>query len=264
MSQYRQRRRGGQPNRRVSIAAILVLSALLVAATSGCSAIVTPSGQIETQTREVGSFDKVALSGSGTLTIVPGQAVSLTVRADKNFMKYIKTTVDNGELNIGMDAGARIVELGSSNIEFELTAPSVTTIINSGSGKITGGPFSGGAFTITDSGSGSIDLKDVNVISLSATVSGSGVVSIQGGVTGAQEVNVSGSGSFSAPGLESRVATVRVSGSGDIEIWVTEGLDAGVSGSGAISYWGTPQVTQDVTGSGEVKPLGSKSSTVGG
>lgn len=238
----------------------LMLLGFAALGVSACAGIVTPSGQVETETRDVGEFDKVALSGVGTLIIKPGATASLTVRADKNLMPYVTVNTSGGTLEIGLDGRGRIFKLdASTTLEYELTAPSITAISNSGSGKVTGGPFSGGLFSITDSGSGSVDLTDVSVISLSSTVSGSGAVKIESGVTGAQEVNVSGSGSFTASDLESKVATVKVSGSGSIEVWATEGLDATVSGSGSVSYWGSPQVNENVSGSGHVRSLGAKS-----
>lgn len=240
----------------------LVLLGAVALGVSACAGIVTPSGEVVTETREVGEFDKVALSGVGTLIIKPGATASLTVKADKNLMPYVTSETSGGTLEIRLDTRGRIYKLdASTTLEYELTAPSITAIVNSGSGKVTGGPFSGGSFSITDSGSGAVDLADVSVLSLSSTVSGSGVVKIESGVTGAQEVTVSGSGSFKAPGLESKVTSAKVSGSGSIEIWATEGLDSTVSGSGSVSYWGSPQVTKTVSGSGSVKPLGPKSSS---
>lgn len=237
----------------------LVLLGVVALSASACSGIVTPSGEVVTETRQVGEFDKVALSDIGTLIIKPGASASLTVKADKNLMPYVTVETSGGTLEIGLDTRGRIYKLdANTTLEYELTAPSITAVINSGSGKVTGGPFSGGAFSITDSGSGAVDLTDVSVLSLSSTVSGSGAVKIESGVTGAQEVTVSGSGSFKAPGLESKVATVRVSGSGSAEVWATEGVDATVSGSGSISYWGSPRVTENVSGSGKVKSLGPK------
>ncbi len=241
-------------------AALALLVAMLVL--SACVGVITPSGTVKTETREVGDFDRVALTGVGTLTIAPGKEASLVVRADEKLLPYIKTEVEGNELVIELETRGRILRLGSDPaIEYELTAPSITAITNSGSGMVTGGPFSGGLFAITDSGSGKIVLDEVKVISLSSTVSGSGEVEIKAGVVGAQEVNVSGSGSFNAPDLESRVATVRVSGSGSVELWATEGLDAQVSGSGSVSYWGSPRLTEESSGSGEVKALGDKSSS---
>ena len=243
-------------------AACAVVVLALALASGGCAGVVTPSGETVTETREVTSFDSVSLTGIGTLTIKPGSTASLTVKADKNLMPFIKTEVVGSELEISINAGARILKWGGSDDPvYELTAPSIIGITNTGSGTIEGGPFSGGSFTIDDTGSGAIDLGDVDVLSLNTEITGSGKVSIGGGVTGAQVVEVSGSGSFEAPDLESKVATVRVSGSGSVELWATEGLDANVSGSGGVSYWGTPRITEESSGSGKITSLGDKPST---
>lgn len=239
--------------------------ALVAIAATACTGSITPSGQTTTETRELTSFDRVALTGIGTLTIKPGSTASLTIKADKNLMPYITTEITGSELVIAIDAGARILEFGGADEPtYELTAPSITGLKNSGSGTIEGGPFSGGAFTIEDSGSGVVDLSDVNVLTLNTTISGSGEVKIGGGLTGAQVVEVTGSGSFEAPDLESKVAAARVSGSGSVELWATEGLDASVSGSGDVSYWGSPRVTEETSGSGEIKSLGGKEPPSGG
>ena len=250
---------------RKKLKALLVSAALVFAVAgsgslaTGCSRVITPAGERETETREVAGFDHVVLSSAGKLTIKPGKTASLEITADKNIMPYITSEVQAGELEIAIDTRGRVLELGGSDApEYVLTAPSITALTTSGSGDIMGGPFSGGLFTIVVSGSGGMDLDNVDVLTLDTTISGSGSVAIAGGVTGAQVVNVSGSGSFSAPDLESRVATVKVSGSGDVEVWATEGLAANVSGSGTVSYWGSPGVTEEVGGSGEVKSLGKK------
>ncbi len=254
MAPWRGDRGAGLP---ACAAAALLLVAVLSA---GCTGTVTPSGEIETQTREVGSFDRVVLSGAGMLTIKPGKTASLTIRADKNVMPFVASEVSGNELELGIDAGGRVIKLDESSApEFELTAPSITAIENSGSGRIVGGSFSGGLFTIVHSGSGVIELDEVSVLNLDTTVSGSGTVRIGGGLTGAQVVNVSGSGSFEAADLECKVAMVKISGSGSVELWATEGLDASVSGSGNVSYWGDPRLTEQTIGSGQVESLGPKS-----
>jgi hypothetical protein len=254
--------------RRVPVAGIcavltIVLSAGLLA---GCfGGTIAPSGSQKTETHQLESFQGVALRCPGTLKVVPAKTASLKITADSNVIPYITSTVQGNLLVIELERSGAPVQLGpGAKIEMELHAPALTVIENSGSGSVTGGPFSGGLFNIKSSGSGDVSLGKVSVVSLGTEISGSGSVAIESGVVGALEVTVSGSGSFAGPDLESRVATVRLSGSGDAEVWATEGLDAGVSGSGSVSYWGSPRLTEDVTGSGSVKALGPKESTTGG
>ncbi len=250
--------RAGSSGRVLLLAALCGFAAI---ATTACGGVITPSGQTVTETPEIADFDRVALTGAGTLTIKPGTTASLTIHADKNVMPYVTAEVHGSELQLGIDARGRLLRLNESDApQFELTAPSITALTNSGSGKVTGESFSGGLFTIVDSGSGVIDLGDVNVLNLDTTIPGSGAVRIGGGLTGAQVVSVSGSGSFEAPDLESKVATVKVSGSGTVELWATEGLDASISGSGSVSYWGSPRLTEEASGSGKIEALGAKAS----
>lgn len=236
--------------------AILALALGPVACAGGP---INPSGDVKTETRKLESFDEVTLAGVGKLRIVPGDEPVLEIKADSNVMPYIESEVVDGSLTIGIDTVGRTLKLDSDTVvEFELTAPIVTAITNTGSGSIAGGAFGGTLFTLTDTGSGDIALDEANVVSLSSTISGSGSIEVKGGVTGAQVVSITGSGSYSAPGLDSKVATVRVTGSGHAEVWASEGLDATITGSGTVGYWGSPRLSEDTQASSGVKKLGDK------
>lgn len=259
------RRRTGHARSRIARLALVAVAVLGVAVLAGCSVgSITPSGSLETETRDVTGFERVALRGPGTVKIVPAKTSGLKVTADKNVMPYIATSVEGNLLVIEIKRGGRpvVIEPGVK-IDIELQATMITAIENSGSGKITGGPFSGVQLEITNSGSGEIGIGGVNLVSLTTRVSGSGDVTVEGGVVGAQEVDISGAGAFSAPGLESRVANVRVSGSGDVELWATEGLDASITGAGSVGYWGSPRLLEEASGSGKIRHLGRKASTGG-
>lgn len=244
------------------LARLSLAIALAAGILTGCiPGTLAPSGSVKTETRALAAFQRVVLTCPGTLEVVPSKTSSLKVTADDNVIRYVSASVKNGVLTIDLKRSGIPVDLGpGATLDMELHTPSLTEIDNSGSGSVTGGPFTGTEFTIVCSGSGDVSLKDVSVVSLSAAVTGSGGVAIDGGVVGAQQVDSSGSGSFEAPGLESRVTTVRVSGSGSVVVWATEGLDATITGSGSVSYWGSPRLTEEASGSGSVKSLGPKES----
>ena len=74
--------------KRKSIPLLLILVMLL----AGCS-FVRGSGVTVTETREVSNFDRVQLQSIGELTIIQGEPESLTIEAESNIVRRIKTDV---------------------------------------------------------------------------------------------------------------------------------------------------------------------------
>jgi len=257
---------------------------LLVLVTAGCG-FVRATGEIVTETRDVGSFDAVELRGSADVTIEIGDETSVTVETDSAVIDRITTEVVDDRLIIDQQDGRF---LGVDRVHVAVTMPSVTGIGLDGSGTITadelvdpltaslagsGDIDLGGAVDRIDlvlDGSGSIDAVDLTA--RSATVGGGGsgdvtvmvdgsdlTVSVDGslnitaaGVVDAATIAIDGSGRIAARDLTAGTAMVRVYGSGSVELSVVDALDVSITGSGDVVYRGDPEVSRDVTGSGGV------------
>jgi hypothetical protein len=223
---------------------------------SACGVIPTfGSRQIITESREVSGFDRVDVSGGGTLDIIQDGTEALTVETDDNMMEYITSEVRGGTLTLGMEFGMR--SLIPSRLHFTLHVKDLTGITTSGSWDVVSESIESGKLNIVISGSGKVTINSLTVEDLDTTVSGSGELDLSGEAK-QQRLDISGSGKYLAGELRSLGANVSISGSGNVTVWATESLTAYVSGSGKVSYYGSPQVSFDQSGLGNIQNLGDK------
>lgn len=259
-------------NRRPLCAA---LGAVLAAATlSACSVTIDADlagardpGPRATETREVSDVTAVELETIGTLNLSVG-APALTVTAGENVLERLITEVRGDTLEIDLRGSWR-----STDIQYDLTLPSLEEITIAGSGEARGQAGSeerlvvvisgsgdvrlddvaAGRVETTIAGSGAVRLSDVDAASVDVTVTGSGAVTLEG--TGERlSVLIPGSGELRARDLRSTEAVVSITGSGDAHVHTTGSLDASIAGSGRITYLGNPDVTRRIAGSGDIEP----------
>ena len=237
----------------LSLKSIVFLSVSLLFLTS-CLAQnnrrVKGSGNIIQETRKVGSFEKVGVSGAFDVFLVKGNEGHLDIKIEDNLLPYLVTEVDGGKLKIKWKKGTNIST--RKNVVITVQFKGINAVALTGSGDIISkDKIKADHFETAVSGSGDIELE-VEANSLKAAVSGSGDIVLRGS-TKIFEAAVAGSGDIGAYNLKSEKAEVKVSGSGDIELTVSKELKARVSGSGDIDYRGNPKI-QDikVSGSGDV------------
>ena len=230
---------------------IIVVSILFLTA---CNAQnygrVKGNGNVIHKSRNVGSFDKVAVSGSFDVYLEKGKEGQMDIKIEDNLLPYLVTEVNGGKLKIKWKKGTNIST--RKGVVITVQFKDINEVSLSGSGDIIGkDKINADHFETSVSGSGDIELE-VFSNSLKAAVAGSGDVVLKGS-TKTFEAAVAGSGDISAYNLKSDKADVKVSGSGDIEVTAAKELKARVSGSGDVSYRGNPNI-QDVkvSGSGDV------------
>ena len=204
----------------VGLAVLLVLSA--------CS-VVSGSGQVATETRQVSGFTRIDLAGTGEVTVERGDSESLTIEADDNVLARLTSEVSDSTLKLGTKRGTTINT--KNPIRYRVTVKDLTGVAVSGAGSVKGQGMTLQMFAVDISGSGMVQL------------SGSAVE---------QDIEVSGSGRYQAADLMSEKVTAEISGSGQIEIAVSRELTVDISGSGTITYSGDPRVEQSISGSGRV------------
>ena len=194
------------------------------------------SGIIRAETRDIGSFGQVVVSGNTRVFVTQGERPSLVVEVDDNLLEYVRSEVDDFALRLGF-AGTVGGYAPTQPLTFHLTAR-----------RLRG---------LELDGAGTIEATNINAPRLVVNVNGTGRVRLTGTVE-EQYVTVSGSGRYDASATESETVRVRVNGSGAVLVWARDALAARLIGSGRISYYGQPQVSQDVTGSGQIKHLGAR------
>lgn len=206
------------------------------------------SGDLITETRNVGTFTKVSLSGSYTIILRQEATQKVEVKADDNLLPYIITETKGNTLEI---RNKNNVCFRREKITVYISVPTIECIKLSGSGKVTGeNTFTGNKLEVILSGSGDIDL-DYNGTQLESTLSGSGNINLRGSSTTAN-YRISGSGDIKASGHYTQDASVILSGSGKCELNVQNSLNATLSGSGDIEYYGNPTVNSSTSGSGKI------------
>jgi hypothetical protein len=222
---------------------VLVLLALAACSDSGVSnctsdcmtvhgegPTINGSGTLKTESRPVGKFTTVKLSGVGArATIAQTGAESLEVTADDNLLSLFTSEVRDGTLYLSVVKGKSIA--GKQPV-YKITVSDLREIDLGGSGEIEATKLDGAALSMSVSGSGSARLA---------------------GRTDDLTISVSGSGSCNAAELKAKRAKVVVSGSGDLTVNASDELDAKVSGSGSIRYIGSPKLTTNISGSGTIK-----------
>ncbi len=210
------------------------------------------------ENRDVAGFDRVSLTGTGHLTIEPGDRESLRIEADSEMMADITTTVRDGKLTIGRRWGGLRSVFGSSRSpSFFLTVKELNAIAVAGAGKVSGSGLCADHLDLHVSGAADMDL-DLRVTELITKVAGSGKLRLSGHAE-KQKLVVSGTARYLAGELRSRECVVRIAGSGSGTVNVSEQLDVKIGGVGKVSYIGNPEVRQRISGVGSVKKIVTES-----
>jgi hypothetical protein len=232
------------------------------------------------ETRNVGSFTKIAFRVPGKLYLKQGSPQKVEIEGDKEVLQKIETEVDGNKLVIEQE-GNKWFNWGSEgdNIKIYITVPSIEALSVSGSGELVGqSRFTANNLDLNVSGSGELTIDvdatgklDADVSgsgdiivkgkcnSFDSDVSGSGKIELEATVAGKANFEISGSGKIHAKGsaqnveaeisgsgkvlaanLETERCEIKITGSGDVEINVKNELDANISGSGTVSYKGNP------------------------
>ncbi len=233
------------------------------------------SGNLETQTFSVASFDSVTLAGFGNVFIQQGEVENLSVQTDDNILPLLDIKVTGRELKLGMKPNLNVnpsqsitynvtvkdlkgvLLQGSGNFYVEPVKSSTMSISLLGSGDITFKGLNGDGLSIDLSGSGNITIDDIKVKTLDTSVKGSGDVKLTG-TADTQKVSIMGSGNYLAGNLETASADISIPGSADVTVWTTNTLRTAINGSGNIRYYGRPTIDQSGLGSGKLISLGEK------
>ncbi len=219
----------------------------------GCSYAqkVKGNGNSINKTRNVGSFDGVAVAGSFDVFLVEGDEGKLEITVEENLEPYLITEVSsNGTLKIKWKNGVSIRT--SSKTMITVHFKNISSLAMAGSGDIIGkDKIKGNSLDVAVAGSGDIKV-DMDVENLEAAISGSGDVELSGTAT-EFEAAVSGSGGVDAYDLKVEKADLKISGSGSIKANVEKEIEARISGSGNIKYKGQPRIEDiKVSGSGKI------------
>lgn len=207
------------------------------------------SGNVISESRDVGDFTEVVLSGVGQLHITQTGSESLTIEAEDNIMPLLTSEVRGQRLVLGTEPGVHFSP--KQPIRYTLTVKDLSAIRISGAGNVDVPALGTASLRLELSGAGNLTVTGLAADSLDVSLSGAGSATCAGEVR-SQDVRISGAGSYRGDDLASVTARAVISGTGSAHLRVSEQLDARVSGVGSIIYSGNPAVRKSVSGVGRV------------
>ncbi len=189
------------------------------------------SGNVISESRTVGGYNGVSLSGAGRLIVDRNGFDSLTITAEENIMPHLTSQVAGGLLDLGVEPGTSINT--SREILYEVSARTFDELRISGAG----------------------DAEAMGIDSRYFRVNLSGAANVTAfGTADEQEITISGAGRYDAEGTATRITTITVSGAAFARLRVSGQLNVHISGAGAVEYYGDPVL--HVTGDGSVRRMG--------
>lgn len=195
--------------------------------------------EVTTQTRTVGNYDRITVTGPMEVQLIAGNEGKIDIEAESNLLEFIETEVSGGTFKISIQKGVNLEP--SRNYPIKITVPfeSLDAVTLTGSGHIRNNDvIKSRDFKVNVTGSGNMNLNLITE-NLESTLTGSGDVKLRGN-TNEFKCKVTGSGDVFAYDLKAFIVDASVTGSGDIQVSVENQLDARVSGSGDITYNGEP------------------------
>jgi hypothetical protein len=132
----------------------------LVIVVSACSSstgdAVTGSGALRTESRDVGGFSAIELSGSGNVIIEQDGTESLSIEAEDNLLPDLTSDISGGTLRLGTREG---VDLHPTlPVTYRVTVKDLAGLQLSGSGSVTAAGITTPAISIDISGSGDVTI----------------------------------------------------------------------------------------------------------
>jgi hypothetical protein len=238
-----------------SLITCLMLGAGLLSAGSLSSCMmncVSGSGHQATETRKATQdFTRLEVSGSYRVILKQDSSNKITITADDNIIKYIKTKDEDGTLRIYnnksiCNGGDMIITIGVKDLE---------SIRGSGATEFTAqGKLICKDMEFHMSGSSHITLE-LNAANVTYEGSGNSELDLTGQATSCH-IDISGSGRVGAYGFVVSDYEIGTSGSSNCEINVLHSLHVSSSGSSEIKYKGNPtDVSNDKSGSSSLEKV---------
>lgn len=214
----------------------LVVTALLYSACSKNETVVgneqiVGSGRIVSQARPVGTYSGIQVTNVAKVFVMQDTLESLRIEADDNIMDSVATSVNNGMLVVGLKDGS----YNNVTVRVYASMKSIKRLESRGAAD----------FSATNS---------IQTDSIVCRIVGAGSITLSGR-TNYEVVEIVGAGDVHNFNLVSSSCFASISGVGNIEVNVTQQLDAVIAGTGTVTYAGNPPVVhQVVTGVGSVRP----------
>ena len=191
------------------------------------------SGDEKSETRPVGTFDKIHAEGIGKLEVEvkEGLVPALEVSTDDNLLPLVKTEVHSGTLEIG--AGESINP--RSGLTVKIKTPSLAAVHLEGANKM--------------------ELAIDSSKPLELHLEGAAKVTASGKVP-KFTVHSEGASKVEATELVAQEVDVQIAGAGHAKVNATDTLRGQIEGAGVIAYKGQPRnVEREIAGIGKISRI---------
>ena len=211
----------------------ILLSLFISLTLFGCEKVqsehesITGIGPLHIEERTVYSFSKIENRLAANIRILKSNSRKIEVKAQKNLISGIHTTVLNGSLIISSGDYSSITD---STISIDLYIP--------------------------DSELEELSMKGSGLVWSECPVkriylSGAGNISCSGEISHT-EVLLSGFGNINLLDMKVATADIRISGNGNVKMNADEKLDISIPGMGNVYYKGNPEINQSISGMGNI------------
>ncbi|WP_205501473.1 head GIN domain-containing protein [Rufibacter psychrotolerans] len=208
------------------------------------------NGNMKTETRSVGAFTGLSVSGGFEVVLTQGATERLQLEAEENILPLIESTVQNGVLQIKTKSGIK----NAKKLKAYVTVKDLKSLNLSGGIKLTS-TNALNANAMKFKFSGGIDVKmALNVKELVADVAGGADITLSGR---AETVNLdlAGAASLKAIDLKTDFFTIDAAGASSAQVNVARELNVDAAGIVSVDYKGSPKIKH--SGMGKVRPIKS-------
>jgi hypothetical protein len=239
-----------------------LLALAVIAPACGCDAMMavtrsvsTPpvrgSGVAKEETREVGPFTAVEVSGAIEATVTPGAETSVKLSGDDNLVPLVVTEVRDGKLSVRMKDGSNVST--KLPLRAAITAPKVNSV--SASGAVTLRATAGDAerYDARATGASTVTVEGIAAGEASLDASGASNVTASG-TTKSLKAGASGASHIHAEKLAADSVDVAISGASGGTVQAAKSVRGDVSGASNLDVRGEPAMhSVSISGASGVK-----------
>lgn len=214
----------------------LPFMAIILLTVSSCKfGCVKGSGHMITESHKMGDFKQIDISGGFKVNLKQDSSLNVSITADDNLMKYIRTSDDDGRLHIYTKkslcgSGELVINIGVKNLEKIKSSGAIDVTSD---GKIVTKDLS---FELNGASKINMELDAANV---TTEGSGSAEIHLKGQAT-SHKVELAGSGKIYALDFVVGSYDIETTGASHCEINVLHDLNVNTTGASDIQYRGNP------------------------
>lgn len=217
---------------------------------SSCIGAIQGNGNIKKESREIGDFTEISISGAYKVYLRQGVKCQLEIEADDNLFDHIITKNEGERLTIFSDEPIH----GSKAVALYITVDDIDEIDISGAVELhSKSMINTQKLSIDLSGAGELELE-LETGELDIDLSGGTETQLTGWAERAS-IDISGAGELKAIDLETDYLDISISGAGSATVFVNKELNAEISGAGSVEYKGNPSVSKDISGAGSISSI---------